>query len=48
MMIPQALRSLFPRDSKPVDFIQCAKDVRFVLQNIDLKVFFVDNLTDDN
>ncbi|MBX2833578.1 MAG: SLBB domain-containing protein [Micavibrio sp.] len=47
VMIPPGSTIVVPRDPKPFDFIQSAKDVSQILSNIAVTAIFVDDLGDD-
>lgn len=46
-MIPPGSTIVVPRDPKPFDFIQSAKDVSQILSNLAISAIFVDDLADD-
>ncbi|MEM7650721.1 MAG: SLBB domain-containing protein [Pseudomonadota bacterium] len=47
-MIPPGSTIVVPRDPKPFDFIQSAKDVSQILSNLAVTAIFVDDVADDN
>lgn len=47
VMIPPGSTIVVPRDPKPFDFIQSAKDVSQILSNLAVTAIFVDDLKDD-
>ena len=48
VMIPPGSTVVVPRDPKPFDFIQSAKDVSQILSNLAVTAIFVDDVADDN
>jgi len=47
MMIPPGSTVVVPRDPKPFDFIQSAKDVSQILSNLAVTAIFIDDVADD-
>ena len=48
VMIPPGSTIVVPRDPKPFDFIQSAKDVSQILSNLAVTAIFIDDVVDDN
>ena len=48
VMIPPGSTVVVPRDPKPFDFIQSAKDVSQILSNLAVTAIFIDDVADDN
>jgi protein involved in polysaccharide export with SLBB domain len=46
--IPPGSTIVIPRDPKPFDFIQSAKDVSQILSNLAVTAIFIDDVADDN
>jgi len=47
IMIPPGSTVVIPRDPKPFDFIQSAKDVSQILSNLAVTAIFIDDVADD-
>lgn len=47
-MIPPGSTIVVPRDPKPFDFIQSAKDVSQILSNLAVTAIFIDDVADDD
>ncbi|HOO81795.1 MAG TPA: capsule biosynthesis GfcC family protein, partial [Alphaproteobacteria bacterium] len=48
VMIPPGSTIVVPRDPKPFDFIQSAKDVSQILSNLAVTAIFIDDVADSN
>lgn len=48
VMIPPGSTIVVPRDPKPFDFIQSAKDVSQILSNLAVTAIFIDDVADNN